>query len=423
MIYNVCKKCRCNYGLKLAKCPNCLKEPAKSIERIFRIRVYFKGKPFTETVSLKKWNLNFSDLKEIEAKIRTKLANGKYFEEREAETNKTTFASVFESYYENYKANGKKCPVKVLSLYDYYYRNGLKNIGIDFSKKAMGEITVTDIEKFKAKLQSSKNRRGREYRPQTIKNILNMISILFNHAIKKGLYKGENVYNRVDKIKGPKILVEYLTSQQIRKLLDVLQDYPSKPVANIIKFLLFTGVRRGEAFKLKWENVNFESKTIILLNTKSGSDKRVLISDEALKVLECQREFSKDNEYVFPDGSGGMRNPDNNIKEWYEIRRLAGINIRLHSLRHTFATTALSAGVSLAVVQKMLTHKDISTTLKYAHVEDDLLKSSVTQVNNYFSQINASDNLNEAPPAGTNSGDSDSNVIKFDFVNKVKLPA
>jgi integrase len=395
----------------------------KSSERTFRIRIYFKGKPYTETVSLKKWKLSLSELKGIEAKIRTKLTTGKYFEEREAENNKETFASVFESYYEKYKSNGKKCPDKVRSLFDFYYKDGLKNFGVDFSKKAMGEITVADIEKFKAKLQSSKNRRGREYQPQTIKNILNLISILFNHAIKKGLYKGENVYNRIDKIKGPKILVEYLTQSQTRKLLDVLQDYPSKPVANIIKFLLFTGIRRGEAFKLKWENVCFESRAIALLNTKSGSDKRVLISAEALKVLECQREFSKDSEYVFPDGTGGMRNPNNNIKEWYEIRRLAGIKIRLHSLRHTFATAAISSGVSLAVVQKMLTHKDISTTLKYAHIEDTLLKTSVEQVNDYFSKISGSEHPEETPPEETNSGDVASNVIKFDFVNKIKRPA
>lgn len=423
MIYNVCKKCYSNFNLKLSRCKNCGAEISKTSERTFRIRVYYNGKPCTETINLKKWNLNFSILKELEAKLRTKLANGKYFKEKEAENDKTTFETIFQRYFENYKANGKKCPEKVLSLYDYYYRNGHKNFGIDFSKKTMSQITASDIEKFKHKLLGSKNKRGLPYKPQTVKNVLNVISILFNFSIKKGLYAGENIFNRTEKIKAPKILVEYLNEQQIRNLLDVLQGYPLKPVANIIKFLLFTGVRKSEAFKLKWEQVSFESKTIILLNTKNGSDYRLLISDEALKVLEYQREFSKDSAFVFPDSTGGMRKPNNNIKEWYEIRRLAKINIRLHSLRHTLATSAISSGVSLSALQKMLNHKDISTTLKYAHVGDTLLKNSVEQVNDFFSKVGGNGLAKEDLSDGTVRSDCDNNVIKVDFTNKIKRPA
>jgi len=423
MIYNVCKVCYSNFSLKLSSCKNCGAEISKTSERTFRIRVYYNGKPCTETINLKKWNLKVAILKELEAKLRTKLANGKYFKEKEAENDKTTFETIFQRYFENYKANGKKCPEKVLSLYDYYYRNGHKNFGIDFSKKTMSQITASEIEKFKHKLLGSKNKRGLPYKPQTVKNVLNVISILFNFAIKKGLYAGENIFNRTEKIKAPKILVEYLTPQQIRNLLDVLHDYPLKTVANVIKFLLFTGIRKSEAFKLKWEQVCFESKTIILLNTKSGSDHRLLISDEALKVLEHQREFSKDSAFVFPDGSGGMRSTNNNIKEWYEIRRLAKINIRLHSLRHTFATAAISSGVSLPVVQKMLTHKDFNTTLRYAHIEDTLLKNSVEQVNEYFSKVSGNGLPKENLSDGTTRNDGDNNVIKVDFTNKTKRPA
>ena len=283
--------------------------------------------------------------------------------------------------------------MKVLNLYNFYYKNGLKNFGIDINKKPLEEITHHDIENFKAILLKSQTRRKVKYAPQTVVNILNLISIIFNFAIKKGYFSGMNPFIRVDKIKHNRILLEFLNQKQIDDLIKVLDNYENKTIANLIKILLYTGMRRGEVFKLKWSHIDFESKTIKILNPKGGQDLMLNLSHRAFMVFKEQKEKSGQNEYVFPDSLGKMRNLNNQIKEWYEIREKAGVHIRLHSLRHTFATLCVSAGVPLTAVQTLLGHKNYSTTLRYAHVDNPVIKKAVTDLDTLLETINKSQTI------------------------------
>ena len=141
-----------------------------------------------------------------------------------------------------------------------------------------------------------------------------------------------------------------------------------------IRFLLLTGWRESEALGLKWSDVDTGGGRITLHDTKTGKSFRVigaparLVLSELSRVAECP--------YVFPrsDGEGPLSDV---TRVWYAVRHAAGLDdVRLHDLRHSFASVSASSGGSLLVIGKLLGHRDASTTAKYAHLFDDPIKAA-----------------------------------------------
>jgi integrase len=152
-----------------------------------------------------------------------------------------------------------------------------------------------------------------------------------------------------------------------------LENWPFRESAALVKFALFTGLRRGEIFKLVWDDVDFERGIVTLRDPKSGKTENIPVSVEALEILKGLDANSK---FVFP-GKGGKQRVEFN-GPWVRIRKAAGLpdNFRFHGLRHHFASTLVSHGVDLLVVQKLLTHKDSKTTQRYAHLAPGTLKEA-----------------------------------------------
>lgn len=128
-----------------------------------------------------------------------------------------------------------------------------------------------------------------------------------------------------------------------------------------------TGMRRGEVFHLRWEDINFRTKTLTIGGdrAKSGHTRHIPLNNEALTTL---KQWGKRPEgLVFPNKDG---NPLDNIKKaWSNILKEANITaFRWHDLRHHFASRLVMAGVDLNTVRELLGHSDIKTTLRYAHL-------------------------------------------------------
>ena len=142
----------------------------------------------------------------------------------------------------------------------------------------------------------------------------------------------------------------------------------------MMKMALFTGMRRGEMFKLKWKDINFEQAFISIIDPKGGPDQKIPLNDAASDLLASHPRTK--SSYVFP-GRGGRQRTD--IK--HQVNRIkydAGLpkDFRaLHGLRHTYASMLASSGeVGMYTLQKLLTHKDPKMTQRYAHLRDDALK-------------------------------------------------
>ncbi|MEQ1857492.1 MAG: site-specific integrase [Longimicrobiales bacterium] len=141
-----------------------------------------------------------------------------------------------------------------------------------------------------------------------------------------------------------------------------------------IRFLLLTGFREKEALGLRWDTVNLERKVAVLPDTKTGKSVRRLGAAAVLLLDSLPR--VKRSPYVFPGSKPGKPLVEIN-RVWYAVRHAAGLDdVRLHDLRHSFASAVASAGGSLLMIRNLLGHKDTTTTAKYAHLLEDPVQAT-----------------------------------------------
>lgn len=160
-------------------------------------------------------------------------------------------------------------------------------------------------------------------------------------------------------------------------LTGALVDY-LKPLVLVV---LNTGIRRGEAFSLKWENVNFERKSLVVMgsNAKSGHTRHVPLNTESVTIL--REWFEKaESELVFPS-TVTKRKLVTVQKVWAPLMRRAGIErFRFHDLRHTFASKLVMEGVDLYTVKELMGHSTIQMTERYAHLAPEHKASAVEKL-------------------------------------------
>ena len=149
-----------------------------------------------------------------------------------------------------------------------------------------------------------------------------------------------------------------------------------------LSLIMYTGCRMGEILNLKWENVYIKDRYIHLPDTKTGEGARPL-NQKAIDLLSSMK-HKEGNPYVFYGKIPGQ--PIVEIKKaWKTILKRAEIkDFRIHDLRHSFASFALKKGVPLVHVSKLLGHRNIATTMRYAHLELEQLKESTNIVNQVF---------------------------------------
>jgi integrase len=145
-----------------------------------------------------------------------------------------------------------------------------------------------------------------------------------------------------------------------------------------MKLVLYTGMRRGELFRLRWDDVDFDRGFIHIRGPKGGRDQKIPMNSSARELLKKHPKTKHDSPYVFP-GKGGKQRTD--IKKAVnKIRDDAGLpsDFRaLHGLRHVYASMLASSGqVDMYTLQKLLTHKSPLMTQRYAHLRDETLKKA-----------------------------------------------
>ncbi len=172
----------------------------------------------------------------------------------------------------------------------------------------------------------------------------------------------------------------FLSPEELRRLGGVL-DQPVNSLtagtaATIIRLLILTGARRGEIEGLKWSEVDFNFGMLRKKTSKTGA-KVIPLARVAVEILGEQRRWvDRSQIWVFP-ACRGEGHFDGLNKEWHRIRKLAGIeDVRIHDLRHTFASVGAGGGVGLPLIGGILGHRQASTTQRYAHLADGPLRTA-----------------------------------------------
>lgn len=169
----------------------------------------------------------------------------------------------------------------------------------------------------------------------------------------------------------------YLSREEFARLGEVLQNVETNQEAGLfavaaIRLLILTGARLNEILTLQWRHVDVERKLLLLPDSKTGQ-KAIRLSDRAVLVLASLPRI-KGNPYVIVGNVEGSHLV-NLQKPWRHIRGLAGLDdVRIHDLRHSFASMAAASGASLPMIGALLGHSQPQTTARYAHLANDPLQ-------------------------------------------------
>ena len=175
----------------------------------------------------------------------------------------------------------------------------------------------------------------------------------------------------------------YLSEQEMGRLGAVLDEAEkswevSRHALMAIRLLILTGCRSGEILTLRWEWVDFERRCLRLPDSKTGR-KTVKLNSPALEIL-AGLERVKGNPFVVPGNKPGSHRGQIHAL-WDQIRVTADLkDVRIHDLRHTYASYAVNAGFSLPMIGKILGHRKTATTERYAHLADDPVVAANEQI-------------------------------------------
>jgi integrase len=155
----------------------------------------------------------------------------------------------------------------------------------------------------------------------------------------------------------------------------------SREVALAFRLLLFTGARLREILNLEWQHIDLERGLILLPDSKTGR-KTIVMSTPVLDLLRDRKRMSA---FVIP-GAGPERPRSDLKKPWRAIQQHAGLEgVRIHDLRHTFASIGAGASLGLPIVGKLLGHSQPATTARYAHLDADPLRRASNLIGAHLS--------------------------------------
>lgn len=256
--------------------------------------------------------------------------------------------------------------------------------------RRLNDLSRADVERFrdqiargatagekKTKLRGRARVRGGQ---GTATRTVRMLASIFAFAVDRGLM-ADNPARGVRLTPG-RSMNRFLSPQELARLGEALAALEAKgrhPYAlTIIRLLALTGARRSEITGLRWREVDFERGLLRLEASKTGA-KTLPLSAPAILILQSQTKV-EGSDYVFPAATGSSHFQGLG-RIWHEAREAAGLdNVRLHDLRHTFASFGASGGLGLPVIGALLGHRQAATTARYAHLADDPLRAAAERI-------------------------------------------
>jgi integrase len=236
-------------------------------------------------------------------------------------------------------------------------------------------------------------------KPVQANRVLALLSKMLGLAERWGLRPaGSNPCRGVDRFP-ERSRERFLSAAEIARLGAVLEEEEAgEPfVVLAVRLLLLTGARRDEVLTLRWSDVDFDRAALRLADSKTGA-KMIPLGPAPLAVLSSAPRL-EGNPYVVPGRRTGGRLVGLQ-RPWVLIRERAGLpDLRLHDLRHSFASIGAAAGLGLPVLGAILGHRNQATTARYAHLADDPRQAAATRI---------SDEI-----AGALSGQPAGEVIQF----------
>ena len=244
----------------------------------------------------------------------------------------------------------------------------------------LGELLVSEVErKDILKFQFALNER-----PTAANRCVDILVKMFSLAeLWEMRPPGRNPCKSVRRYKVDPHKERFLTPEELARLGRALDVAPEKRLASrhaaaAIRLLVLTGCRRNEIMGLAWDDLDFEAGKMRLADSKTGP--RIIPMPPAAAEVLAELPRIPGNRWVFPGRKKGAHQTNIN-DSWSRVRKHAGLDgVRLHDLRHTFASRALALGEGLPMIGELLGHRKIETTARYAHLARESVRASTARV-------------------------------------------
>jgi integrase len=248
----------------------------------------------------------------------------------------------------------------------------------ELGNRHLRDVERSDIARFHHRLRDT---------PALANRALAILSKMFNWVELLGYRPdGSNPCRHVQKYK-ENARERFLSESELARLADALRETEAVMpyAAAAIRLLILTGARRGEILALRWQHVDFEAACLRLPDSKTGA-KVIHLTPAALEILQSLPRI-ENNPFVIVGLKAGTHLFD--LKgAWMRVRSQAGLEgVRLHDLRHSFASVAVGAGLSLPMIGKLLGHTQQQTTQRYAHLADDPVKAANELVGRRIAEV------------------------------------
>ena len=308
-----------------------------------------------------------------------RIRNFRHGEELPQKKKYLYFKDVMTKYLEWAKAN-KKSWVNDESRYNNY-------LAARFDDKRLNEIAPLDLERMKSELTKD------NLSSQTIKHALCVIRQAINKAIEWGMYKGDNP---VKKVKMPFVdnqRLRFLTYEEADRLLSALKKI-SKQVHDMALLSLLSGLRVGEIFNLKMQDINFENALISVKDSKNQKSRQAPMPGGIKNMLKDYYEKDVPDAYAFIDKRNGEKVKYLSATYYRVVKNLGfntGINDRrekvtFHTLRHTCGSWLAMQGESIFTIRDVLGHKTTAMTNRYSHLTADHRQAAISRLEEGFNE-------------------------------------
>ena len=255
----------------------------------------------------------------------------------------------------------------VIRRWNLYLKNDLGHLRLD--RLTAGQITATlDLRITEAGLK-----------PATRHRALALIRRIINASIESGAFSGPNPCRQVRHIPYDNTMNDWLTAEEVKRLLAALDADVNRRAALAIRLMVFSGRRKGEVLGMHWTDLSDDRSVLTIPATNSKTKKQHVcpLNGPARSVI-AEAESMRISDLMFPCTTG--RYLHDIYKPWKRIKKASGISCRLHGLRHTAAATLVQNGESLYTVSKVLCHSNIRTTERYAHLAPGVVQGAADRL-------------------------------------------
>ena len=290
---------------------------------------------------------------------------------------KVTFSEIFEQkYLPNAESNkSAETIVREKSLFNCWLKNSIGD-------KSLKDIAETDLERIKKRM------RQEGQKPRSISYALALVRQVYNFSIRNRIFAGLPPTKGVVFPKEDNRRMRFLTHKEANDLLEYLEK-PNPILHDISLISLHSGLRLGEILSLKWNDIFFEKRFIIVKDTKNKVNRIAYLTDELIKMLQEREEKRGNSDLIFSDREG-QKLKNYNISLQFKIatdflKMNDGIaddrdKVVFHSLRHTFCSWLVEEGIDLYTVRELAGHKTLAMTARYSHLSNGILQIAIKKL-------------------------------------------